>query len=80
MNMTPKKMSRVLQEVALIINDKTISMEEIAKNLGVNSRTIKRDIDILKELDILDRNGSRKAGEWMINIEQIEKNTGASIM
>ena len=55
-------------------------MEEIAKNLGVNSRTIKRDIDILKELDILDRNGSRKAGEWMINIEQIEKNTGASIM
>lgn len=66
---TKKKIDRIIQVVSLIVNDKGLSMEDIAGSIGVNSRTIKRDIDVLKEIGVLDRDGSRKTGKWIVNIE-----------
>lgn len=50
----------MIQVVSIIINDRSISMEDIAKNIEVNSRNIKRDVDTLKEIGVLDREGSKK--------------------
>lgn len=68
MNYAQKKIERAIQIVSIIADNKNISMEDIAKNIGVNSRTIKRDIDTLKGIGVLDREGSRKSGKWIISI------------
>ena len=60
MDYAQKKIERAIQIVSIIADNKNVSMEDIAKNIGVNSRTIKRDIDALKEIGVLDREGSRK--------------------
>ena len=62
MDYDQKKIKRAIQIVSIIADNKNVSMEDIAKNIGVNSRTIKRDIDALKEIGVLDREGSRKTG------------------
>ena len=47
-----------------------ITAKEIAEKLGVNEKTIKRDISELKEKNILIREGSKKTGSWKINMEE----------
>ena len=69
MDYAQKKIERAIQIVSIIADNKNVSTDDIAKNIGVNSRTIKRDIDALKEIGVLDRDGSRKTGQWIISIE-----------
>lgn len=51
-----------------IINSKHgITLPEIATQVDVSIATVKRDIDFLKEKNIIKRIGSRKSGYWQIN-------------
>ncbi|MDR1973199.1 MAG: Fic family protein [Bacteroidales bacterium] len=52
--------------VSLIKKNAAISQAEIAKKLKVNETTIYRNIEKLKQLKILTRQGSDKKGHWQI--------------
>lgn len=53
----------------MIKKDENISVTEMAESLGVTTRTIKRDIDYLKEMKVVKREGAAKSGKWIISIE-----------
>jgi ATP-dependent DNA helicase RecG len=46
-----------------------ITLPEIAIQVDVGIATVKRDIDFLKEKNIIKRIGSRKSGYWQINLK-----------
>jgi len=50
----------------LVIADRFITVEELANKSFVSEKTIKRDLDYLKNNNILKRTGSRKTGFWEI--------------
>lgn len=50
----------------LISANANITVTEIANKLNVNEKTIKRDIAALKEKNILEREGSKKSGSWVL--------------
>lgn len=58
--------SRKEQILSLMRHDKRISVKQIAAKLGVTSRTIFREIDILKSEGKIGREGSDKAGTWIV--------------
>lgn len=43
-----------------------ITVEEMAEKLGVNERTIKRDIEVLS--NVIERVGATKGGYWIVKI------------
>lgn len=51
----------------LIIADRFITIEELALKIAVSEKTIKRDLDYLRNSNILSRMGSKKTGYWEIN-------------
>jgi len=53
--------------VDIITKEPSITIDEIAKILGFKRRTILREIDTLKELNLIVRIGGRKNGHWKIN-------------
>ncbi len=57
---------RMKHLVMLINGDKIITVEELARQCAVSAKTIKRDIDYLKNKNILKRIGSKKTGQWEI--------------
>lgn len=61
-----KKNRRRQAIVSLMHKDSHISMESIAEKLGVNERTIKRDIKELRESGVIKRVGGDYGGEWKI--------------
>ena len=61
-----KKNRRRQAIVSLMHKDSHISMESIAEKLGVNERTIKRDIKELRESRVIERVGGDYGGEWKI--------------
>ena len=52
-----------------LTNNNTYTMQDLATLLNVNIRTIKRDIEILKQKGILTRIGPDNGGYWQINEE-----------
>ena len=62
----PERLKNIVIEVK---KNRTITIEELAKKLNVNPKTIKRDLDKLKEEGLLKRVGPDKGGYW----EVIEK-------
>lgn len=58
--------SRKEKIVALMRHDKRISVKQIAKTIGVTSRTIFREIEVLKAESRIKREGSDKAGTWIV--------------
>ena len=52
--------------IELIANNNYITQNEIAKILGVNVRTIKRNFKVLIDNSIIERIGSDKTGYWNI--------------
>lgn len=64
-----KKTVRMLGIIEMIKKDENISVTEMAESLGVTTRTIKRDIDYLKEMKVVKREGTAKSGKWIISIE-----------
>ena len=51
------------------MQNQNITQEEIAKILKRTVRTIERNINILKEKGVLERNGSNKNGYWNFALE-----------
>lgn len=60
------KNTRKEQIMALMTNNKRISVKQIANELGVTSRTIFREIDVLKAEGKIKRLGSDKSGTWQV--------------
>ena len=54
--------------VELIRNKLSVTIEEMAKYAGVETRTIERKIKTLKEKGIVDRIGADKNGHWVVKI------------
>lgn len=52
----------------MIKSDVTISAAEISQRLNATSRTVQRDIAELQKLGLLEREGSRKKGKWIVKI------------
>ena len=64
-----KKTVRMLGIIEMVEKDENISVTEMAESLGVTTRTIKRDIDYLKEMKVVKREGTAKSEKWIISIE-----------
>ena len=58
-----KRLDKIIK---LIDSNSKILIKDIADNLKVSKRTIKRDINKLKEQKILQRIGNEKTGYWEI--------------
>lgn len=52
--------------VKLIKENNKITQLEISKRLGINKTTVMRNLNILKEKNIIQRSGSTKNGKWEI--------------
>lgn len=64
---TGKKLSDTQREIIKIINkDGTITQKEISNVTNIPLRTVKRNISYLSDEGILERNGSRKNGVWLV--------------
>lgn len=61
-----KKSMRLLGIIAMMKENENVSATEIADKLGVTSRTIKRDIDYLKEKNVVKREGTAQSGKWIV--------------
>ena len=46
--------------------NKFITIKELAEALNVNEKTVKRDIEKLKEKNKIQRVGSARKGEWIV--------------
>lgn len=66
---TPRQRG-ILNEIR---KDAGISRQVLAKQLKVNIKTVARDIDILSEMGILNRAGSKRKGKWIITEQEQEK-------
>ena len=53
----------------LIEEDAFVTTYEMSQKTGVTTRTIKRDLEDLKEQRILDCEGGRKKGRWIVMID-----------
>ncbi|MDR1182158.1 MAG: Fic family protein, partial [Bacteroidales bacterium] len=61
------KLSKTQEKIiALLKKDNTLSQSDIAKKLKINESTVYRNIEKLKQLEILERKGSDKNGIWII--------------
>lgn len=60
--------NRQLQIVEAMQSDIRVSTTELAAMFSVTQRTIKRDIDCMKKINILKRVGNEKSGYWLILI------------
>ena len=47
-------------------NKNNITQKELAEKTGMSVRTIKRNMDVLKETGYIERVGARKTGHWKI--------------
>jgi ATP-dependent DNA helicase RecG len=52
--------------MTIITKNNHLSQSEIAKKMKINESTVYRNIEKLKQLEILEREGSDKAGIWII--------------
>jgi len=65
------KLSKTQEKIlAIIAKSNSISQMEIAKKMKINESTVYRNIERLKELEILERKGSDKTGIWLIKSKQ----------
>ena len=55
-----------LQILELIKENRNITQKEIALRLKTSSRTIERNISILKEMNKIERVGAKRFGYWKI--------------
>ena len=63
----PNKIEERLNKILILVEkNKKISIEELAKILAVDAKTIKRSINILKTQNRLIRIGSPRAGYWEV--------------
>ncbi|MCD6534135.1 MAG: winged helix-turn-helix transcriptional regulator [Deltaproteobacteria bacterium] len=65
--MTGKMTGKILE---LLSSDPTLTIPELATNLGVSESTVERAIRELKKVKRLQRSGSRKKGSWKVIDDQ----------
>ena len=65
-DVTDEDADRAEKILDLIIENNKITASEIAKYMEVTKRTILRDIEKLKDKNLLERIGSEKGGYWKI--------------
>jgi len=58
--------TRIIAIIDLIRDNAEISMLELSKILNVNHKTIKRDIQTLKDKGLIERIGPDKGGYWRV--------------
>lgn len=51
----------------LVARDTQMTVNVMSEKLGVNEKTIRRDLAALKAASLLTREGGRKQGAWIIN-------------
>lgn len=51
----------------LVARDTQMTVNAMSEKLGVNEKTIRRDLAALKAAGLLTREGGRKQGAWIIN-------------
>lgn len=54
--------------IDMMIKDKSITLAEMSKRIGVSSKTVQRDIEKLRNDGLIERIGGRTYGEWRIKI------------
>ena len=61
--------SRDLERIILewIADGRFTTASEVSKSLGVSERTVRRALSSLKESGRISREGSNKAGRWIVN-------------
>ena len=52
--------------INLMLDSPTITQEALSKLLGINIRTVQRNIKILIEMELIERTGATKKGEWIV--------------
>jgi predicted HTH transcriptional regulator len=63
----PKKLSVRQHDILKVISENNeITREQISQKLGVSDSTIKRELNALKNLNILERKGGKTHGKWII--------------
>ncbi|HQP64584.1 MAG TPA: Fic family protein [Bacteroidales bacterium] len=67
-NVPVKISSRQAGIIDLIRIDSSVTTDDLARKICVSSKTIKRDIAVLKQQGILLREGSDKKGKWIISV------------
>ena len=50
----------------LLLDNKELSIEKLAENVGITARSIERNISILKDKGLLERVGSDRTGYWNV--------------
>lgn len=65
-NVPIKPTGRKAQIIELMFTDSSITIKELATRLGVNDKTIKRDIAALRDDGIVSRTGGNKTGQWIV--------------
>ena len=66
-NVTQNLTTRQQQILALMQADNTLSAAAMAENLGVTVRTIRRDIEALRQTYPIQWVGAAKTGHWEFN-------------
>ena len=68
MNDKKEKLSKTQTEILeLIKEDSSITQKEMSKIIGLALPTIQKNITILKNKNIISRQGATKKGKWIIN-------------
>ena len=60
-----KNQTLILQ---LLLEDKELSIEKLAESVGITTRSIERNISILKDKGLLERVGSDRTGYWNVKV------------
>lgn len=67
-NFSGKSKERIKGIIENVRNDEKITLSALADRNNVTERTIKRDMDKLKELGIIVREGSNTEGKWIVQM------------
>ena len=66
----PKTLSvRQREIVNLISTDQSLTRENLAQSLKVSDSTIKRELMVLKEMGVIERDGGKTYGKWIIKMK-----------
>ena len=62
-----KDVTKVMEILALLREDASMTTTEMAQRLSVNRRTIQRELEKLKKKNCIERKGGRRYGYWKIH-------------
>ncbi|MFR9651604.1 MAG: helix-turn-helix domain-containing protein [Rikenellaceae bacterium] len=57
---------RAEQIISIIASNPTINVDDIAQSIKVSKPTVERELSALRKYGIIDREGSKKSGRWVV--------------